>query len=379
MDLSLANVYTASVQSGQQGVGKKSPNNILILTREDPAPSFDPDGLGYKIYLESTEGATDFGTDSVTYAMLNAGFAQKPNILAAGGYCVVIPFFDDNESVEAALARIDGLVQWFAGMCAEVSLPGDILGSAAVIQAAPGKMFFWPFTATADWAPGGIADQLRTGGFDKNRAIGRRDDVEINVLTQMASYAFRALSVDFTGENTTMTMHLKDATTIQPDPNIDQTQLLAAKAAGVDVYVSLAGVPKWFTSVANTAFDRVYNREAFLQDILTAGFNTLATTDTKLGQTEEDIGKMKDKQEDVCLQYRRNKFLAPGEWTATDTFGNQADFLRNIREQGFYIYSTPLALQSPSDRLARKAPAIRIALKEAGAVHSGNTIININP
>ncbi len=376
MDLSLANVFTASVSASQTGVGKKSPNTLALFTREAFGEGFGDDG--YKIYLEPIEVGTDFGTDSVTYAMAVAAFSQEPNFLLPGGYLVIIPFSDDDESVEAALTRTDGLVQWFAMMCAELTLEGDMLASAAVVQAQL-KMAFWPFLDEADVAPGGAADQLRSGSFDRNRAIFRNDAVELNVLTQMAAYAGRALSTDFTGSNTTQTMHLKDLKTIQPDPGMTQTLLNTAKDAGADCFVSLEGVSKVFTSGENVFFDRIYNRLAYLNDIVTAGFNVLAQVGTKIAQTEEGIDQLKDAQGDVCDQYVRNQFMAPGEWTDPSTFGNQADFLRNIRERGYYIYSTPLALQLASARAARQAPLVQIAVKEAGAVHSANTIININP
>ena len=56
-----------------------------------------------------------------------------------------------------------------------------------------------------------------------------------------------------------------------------------------------------------------------------------------------------------------------------------ADFVSNILQYGFYIYSSPVSQQSAANRAARIAPAISIAAKEAGAIQSANILVYINP
>ena len=51
----------------------------------------------------------------------------------------------------------------------------------------------------------------------------------------------------------------------------------------------------------------------------------------------------------------------------------------NILNVGYYIYSAPVNLQNTADRVARKAPLVQIAIKEAGAIHSTGLVIDINP
>ncbi len=80
----------------------------------------------------------------------------------------------------------------------------------------------------------------------------------------------------------------------------------------------------------------------------------------------------------VCEQAVTNQYSAPGKWNSSTTFGNQGDFLQNIAQRGYYIYSVPIALQSQADREDRVAPLVQIALKEAGAIQESTVIVNIN-
>ncbi len=194
----------------------------------------------------------------------------------------------------------------------------------------------------------------------------------------MAAYAGRALSTNFSGSNTTQTMQLKTLTTILADSGLTQTLYTAAQVAGVDVYASFEGVPKVACSGANRFFDQAYNLGWIVGALQVAGFNALATSSNKVPQTEGGVATLKTAYRRVLEQGLSNAYIAPGTWTSSDTVGNQEDFLRNILERGYYIYSSPVALQPVSDREDRKAPLIQIALKEAGAIQSSSVLVNIN-
>lgn len=281
------------------------------------------------------------------------------------------------ETMAAAISRTVGLVQYFGIMVDEILAQADMLAAAAVTQTL-NKLEFFVSRNAADIAPGGMLDLLRTGSLHKSRGLYYGGATDISAILYMASYAGRALSVNFNGSNTTLTMHLKDLATVQPDPTMTQTLLGEAQAAGADVYVSLQGVAKVFTSGANKFFDQVYNLGWFVGELQVAGFNYLATTSTKIPQTESGMDGLKKSQRDVCEQGVTNQYLAPGTWNSSTTFGIQSDFLANISQRGYYIYSQPISQQLQTARIARQAPLIQIAAKEAGAIHSGNVIVNIN-
>jgi hypothetical protein len=374
MDLELSNVINISVAAAQAGVGAYNTSNIALFTRETAGGGFGADG--YKIYLEPTEVITDFGTGSKTADMALAIFSQKPNILAGGGYLVVIPFVTD-ETLAVAIARTKDLVQYFGVIAAEIVTQVPMLAAAAVIQAL-NKIAFFPQRASAAVEPAGALDLLRTGSFTQSRGLYYGSDADADCLVMGAAYAGRALSVDFSGNNTTATMHLKDLAGVQPDPSMTQTLLTKCITAGADTYVSLQGVPKVFTTGANGFFDAIYNQQWFVGALQVAGFNALAQSASKLAQTEEGVDVLKGAYRRVCEQAVRNQYSAPGTWTGTTTFGNQADFFRNVAERGYYIYSAPVALQSTVDRAARIAPLVQIAVKEAGAIHKSSVMIYIN-
>lgn len=371
--LQLTNIIDISVSATPTGVSAYNTSNLALFTSETPSPVFDD---GFKIYLEPTEVGTDFGTSSTTYKQALAVFSQQPNILAGGGYLVVIPFVP-SETLDAAITRTQDLVQYFGLMSTQIESGADMQDAAAVVQAL-NKIAFFVQKASASIDPGGDLDDLRTGGFTQSRGLFYGSSADLDALEMQAAYAGRALSVNFSGSNTTATMHLKNLIGIQPDDSMTQTLLNKAKAAGADVYASFQGVPKVYTSGANSFFDQVYNLQWFVGALQVAGFNFLAQSSTKIPQTEAGMDGLKGAYRAVCEQAVTNQYSAPGTWNSPTTFGNQADLLQNIAQRGYYIYSVPVSQQLQVDRAARVAPLVQIAIKEAGAIQSSTVIVNVN-
>lgn len=372
-DLAISNVINISVSATPAGLNEYNTSNLALFTDETPDPVFDD---GYKIYKEPTEVGEDFGTGSVTYSMALAVFSQAPNILANSGNFIVIPL-EASETLDEAITRTTDLVQYFGIMSTNIESQADMLDAAAVVQAL-NKVAFFVQRLEASINPGGSLDLLRTGGFDKSRGLYYGSVADGDALDMQAAYAGRALSTNFNGSNTTQTMQLKDLVGVQPDPSMTQTIYNKAKAAGADVYASVQGVPKVMTSGENDFFDQVYNLGWFVGALEIAGFNYLAQSSTKVPQTENGMDGLKGAYRAVCEQARSNGYVAPGVWNSPITFGNQEDMYANIEQFGYYIFSTPIALQSQSSREAREAPLVQIAIKEAGAIHSSTVIVNIN-
>lgn len=372
--LSISNVINISVSQAQTGIGEYNVNNLALFTSETPGGSFP--GGGFQIYLDPTQVGVDFGTMSQTYAMANAVFSQQPNILAGGGYLVIIPYLS-LETLAAAIARTESLVQYFGIMSETMIAQSPGLAAAAVVQPL-NKMLFLVSRTEADIMSGGYFDVVRVDQYTQTRCLyyGSADDS--SALNMMASYAGRALSTNFNGSNTTETMHLKDLTGVSPDPSMTQTILGYAQAAGADVYASFQGVAKVFTSGANEYFDQVYNLQWFVGALQVAGFNYLAESDTKIPQTEQGMNGLKGAYRAVCQQAIANQYLAPGQWNSATTFGNQVDFLTNVSQIGYYLYSSPISQQSQANRVARQAPLVQIAIKEAGAIQQSDVIVYIN-
>ncbi len=375
MELQLSNVINISVSATPLGISNFNTSNLGMFTDETAAGSFG--SLGYKIYLDPTDVGTDFGTGSNTFKMANAVFSQQPNILAGNGYLVVI-LLQSSETLDAAITRTIGLVQYFGVMSTAIESQADMLAAAAVIQPL-NKVGFFVQKLSASIAPGGSLDLLRSGSFSQSRGLYYGSILDIDALVYQASYAGRALSVNFAGSNTTMTMQLKTLISVQPDPTMTQTLYNMAKLAGADIYPNFQGSPGVACFGANAYYDSVYNLGWFVGGLEVAGFNFLKQSSTKLPQTENGMDGLKGAYRGVCQQSNTNAYSAPGQWNSPNTFGNQGDFLLNISQLGYYIFSLPIALQAQADRVTRAAPLVQIALKEAGAIHSSTVIVNVNP
>ncbi len=372
--LAISNVVTISVSSTPTAASEYNTSNLALITGDVPDPVFDD---GYKIYKEPTEVGVDFGTDTDTYAMALAVFSQSPNILANGGYLVVIPL-EGSENPDDAVTRTKDQVQYFGVMDAFIEDAGQTDDLATLIQTL-NKMAFFVQRDEDELTPEtGILNLLTEGGFDKSRGLYYGADNDTDALNMKAAYAGRALSTIFNGSNTTSTMHLKSLATIQPDSAMTQTIFNKTLVAGADTYVSFEGISAVNCTGANRFFDQVYNLGWFVGALQIAGFNYLRQASTKVPQTENGMDGLKGAYRTICNQAITNGYGAPGTWTSPTTFGNQADLMANIAGLGYYIYSVPISQQTQAAREDREAPLIQIALKEAGAIQESTVIVNVN-
>lgn len=117
---------------------------------------------------------------------------------------------------------------------------------------------------------------------------------------------------------------------------------------------------------------------AYVDAVQTDSFNLLKTTPTKVPQTYYGVDQLEDCVEKTTGGFVRAGVFNPGTWTLPDFFGDRDMFLRNIEQNGFYVLAGDLADQSTADRQERKSPVLQVAVKNAGAVHSADIIINFN-
>jgi hypothetical protein len=276
------------------------------------------------------------------------------------------------ERVKDAILRTCNSLDYFGIILNEKMSNANLTETANLVQTMD-KLLFVGSSTLGDIA--GIFTTLQGMGLSHTRALYYSLS-EADALDFEAGYASRGLCINFAGSNTAHTMHLKEVLGLDADSGLTQTVLNAAKVAGVDVYADF-GVSKLMTSGANMYFDQIYTRLAFKLKIAIAGFNYLATTTSKIPQTEEGMGGLKGAYRKVCEQFVRNGVFAPGEWLSSTTFGAPEDHIRNIKDLGYFIYSLPIALQSAADRAARVAPVCQIAAKDAGAIHSADVIVYV--
>jgi len=190
------------------------------------------------------------------------------------------------------------------------------------------------------------------------------------------SYMARTHTVNFNGERTAITLHLKTMSVAAED--YSQTEIDKAKRVGLDIYTTIKDVPCVLTSGANDFVDNVYNLMAYVDAVQTDSFNLLKTTPTKVPQTYYGVDQLEDCVEKTTVGFVRAGVFNPGTWTLPDFFGDRDMFLRNIEQNGFYVLAGDLKDQSTADRQERKSPVLQVAVKNAGAVHSADIIINFN-
>jgi hypothetical protein len=277
------------------------------------------------------------------------------------------------ETVKDAILRTKGAVEYFGIVLNEQLSDADLTETAALVQTLD-KLMFVGSEATSDLT--GIFTTLLNKGYTHTRTIlYTYDGTAATALKFVAGYAGRALSTNFDGVNTAQTMHLKEIVGFVAD-TLTQSNLDAAALSGTDVYADF-GVPKVFTSGANKYFDQIYSELAFKIRIQIAGFNFLAQTNTKIPQTEEGMNGLKGAFRAVCSLFVTNGTFAPGTWNDATKFGNPEDHVRNIKDFGYFIYSLPIAQQAQAVREQRVAPAVQIAGKSAGAIHSADVTVFI--
>lgn len=190
------------------------------------------------------------------------------------------------------------------------------------------------------------------------------------------SYMARAHTVNFNAENSALTMNLKTLSVSAED--YTQGEITSAKAVGLDIYTTFKNVPKVLSSGANDFTDNVYNIIAYIDAVQTDMFNLLGGTSTKLAQLRRDVIRLIDQGKKTSRGFVRAGVFGAAPWSSPDYFGDLDTFNRAIETEGFYWLAGSLADQPQDDREARKSPVLQNAVKNAGAIHSVDILINWN-
>ncbi len=279
------------------------------------------------------------------------------------------------ETIATAVARI--LPQaFFAAVITNKNIEDTAITTAATAIQAQDMLFLHHCATSTDIA--GIITTNTTALETKTRLLPYITGGQSAANLYKSAYAGRLLNQQFTGSNTSFTMHMKQLATINPDPGITQTLLTACNVAGGDPYVSIQGYPMVYSTSGNDYADNQYSNLALKFALEVAGFNYLAQTTTKVPQTETGMNGLKSAYISIMEQFVNCGELAPNVWGSSETFGDPATFLNNILQNGYYVFSNPIALQTQAARNSRTAPVVQIAAKRAGAIQSSNVTVIIN-
>lgn len=371
----IVNIINVSEQTPTRTLGFYNVNNVMVFTTETPVVSFGTDT--FRAYTSVRDVVTDWGSSASVSGIANAMLSQSPSLLAGGGMVLIAPYNQDNQNPETlaeAIVRLSGDTYFGGVITAQMPSDTDALAASTACQSLE-TIFILPNSST-DALTGIFKDVIDAGNSHTKCFLYTISDSK--ALLAASAYASRGFAVNFNAQNACMTMNLKDLATIAVDTGISQTIYNSCKTLGVDIYCGIEGLPKVISNAPSGGlyFDQMLNRMWFRQTAKVQYFNTLAGTSTKIPQTEAGMNSVKNALRSLCDLAVYNGMLAPGKWNGADKFGNEEDFMRNISDFGYYIYSRPVSEQLQTDREGRKAPVVQIAGKESGALHSGSVILS---
>lgn len=188
----------------------------------------------------------------------------------------------------------------------------------------------------------------------------------------------RVMTVDYTGNNTTITLMYKSEPGIAAE-TLNGVQADSLKAKRVNVFVAYnnsTAIMQYGVMSSGNFIDVVTFTDWLAVTLQNSLYNLLYTSTTKVPQTDAGTQLLVTTAEAVLDQAVSNGALAPGVWQSTG-FGriSYGDYL----PKGYYIYAPPVASQSSADRALRKSVPIQIAAKLAGAIHEIAMSVTVNP
>ncbi|WP_414667423.1 DUF3383 domain-containing protein [Escherichia coli] len=220
-------------------------------------------------------------------------------------------------------------------------------------------------TSTAD-----IAYKLKTAGYG-------RTFCQYSQVPYAAASAFgRAFTVNFLGNNTTITLKFKQEPGITAETvTAQQADTLKAKNCNVFVkYANDTAIIQEGVMCNGDFFDERHGLDWLQNYVQNNLWNLLYTSTTKIPQTEAGVTRLVTNVEQSMDQSANNGLVAPGVWSGGPVGQVQPG---DTLTKGYYVYANPLNTQAQADREARKAPVIQVACKLAGAVHFADVLIDV--
>lgn len=194
----------------------------------------------------------------------------------------------------------------------------------------------------------------------------------------VVSLLARILTVDYSGQNTAITLMFKQEPGVAAE-NLNATQMAALLGKNCNVFVNYnnsTAIIQAGTSASGQFIDTVIGADNWAVAMQTATYNLLFQTTTKVPQTDKGTNQIVTTITGICTQFENDGFLAPGNWTGPPVPGvNTGDWMPT----GFHVSAPPVATQAAAQRSARLAVPITVLGKLAGAVHTANVAVTINP
>ena len=323
----------------------------------------------------------DFGVDSPEYEAATIFFSQspKPTLVYIGRWAKTLAEGEAG-AVETLLQAVNASLQytnWYGLAIADSAdlVEADVISVAAAIEASSLSRILAVTTDDVNVLVAGNTDNI---GYKLKAAGYGRTFWQYSSSSKYAAIsAFgRAFTVNFTGNNTTITLKFKT------EPGVTYETLTTTQAAAIDsingnVYVYYANdtaIIQQGVMANGDFFDERHGLDWLQNYVQTNLFNLLYTSTTKIPQTDAGVTRLLANVEQSMDQSVTNGLVAAGVWNG-GPIGQLAS--GDTLTKGYYVYAQSVAEQAQADREARKSPLIQVACKLAGAVHYADVQINV--
>ncbi|MCF8599129.1 DUF3383 family protein [Klebsiella sp. 2019SCSN059] len=323
----------------------------------------------------------DFGVDSPEYEAATIFFSQspKPTLVYIGRWAKTLAEGEEG-TVETLLQAVNASLQytnWYGLAIADSAdlVEADVISVAAAIEASSLSRILAVTTDDVNVLVSGNTDNI---GYKLKAASYSRTFWQYSSSSKYAAIsAFgRAFTVNFTGNNTTITLKFKT------EPGVTYETLTTAQASAIDaingnVYVYYANdtaIIQQGVMANGDFFDERHGLDWLQNYVQTNLYNLLYTSNTKIPQTDAGVTRLMTNVEASLDQAVNNGLIAPGVWNGGPIGQIESG---DTLTKGYYVYADSVDNQAQSDREARKSPVIQAAIKLAGAIHYADVQINV--
>jgi hypothetical protein len=328
------------------------------------------DGSSFKITSATT------GILSLVTAATVGSLATQMKLTAAT-YQGLIPGYAAETPAACAAALANKSAAWYGLMFQASVQPSDAqsLAVSDFIEALDLKRIYGVTITDTDVLSSIVTDDLAS----EMKAAGYKQSFcqySANAYA-IASFFGRAFSVNFAANRSTITLMYKQEPGVTGE-ELTENQATTLKDKRCNVFVNYVNdtiIIQYGVMSGSAYFDEIHGLDWFQDAVQNACFNVLYQSKTKVPQTDAGVNQLTNAISGVCEEAVNNGLVAPGVWNA-DGFGQleTGQYLKN----GYYVYATPIALQSQSDRETRVAPPIQTAIKLAGAIQELDVIVDVN-
>lgn len=376
MPLNVNQIVNVQLNNTPTGISKGDFGKLALLT-QDPGTAFPDSDNGHYVEIGSySEAESYWGTGSVVLGALKIFFAQSPRPRS-----VVIASWSNTSTLDAAIKAFNDVYpDWYVlrPLPPTGELSDDDISLLASTVAAYDKKRCSYTTTKATHIENSDSNPIKTLAGKGYNNMWLQYDKNNQHYADISAMA-RALSVNFSGNRTTITMKFKQEPGITPNNTLTLTEANKCKALGINWYTyystfaMLAEGTVLGTSKPPRFWDEVHGLDWFCNAVQTYVFNSIATSPTKVPQTNKGHERLTGAAAVACQQAVDNGLVAPGIWYG-DEFGTLS--YGDRLETGFYIYIPDVDDQPLDEREARQAVVMQIAIKLAGAIHSSDILIN---